>query len=413
MDRKLYALNPDGSTKWTYTAVPSIRSSPAIGPEGNIYFGTDGGLVYAVNSSGTLVWTRGAGFYIDSSPAVDAFGNVIVGSWDGYVYALRATNGFDVWAPFLTGAAIQSPPVIHTNGVVYIGNDAGRLYALQNVAGPARSDWPMFRQNPRHTANPATLRLGSGVRLGDLDFQFQVSGLIGMTCVLEASDNSENWNTLGSVTLTTQSAAFTDVQASGYPYRFYRARSGAILSYNSLGYMAVSVPTGYSMVANQLDNPGGNTVGVLLVNPPPPTGTTLNKWNEGNQGYDINTYSGSWSLPNMTLNPGEGVIVQPGTATTFTFIGDVRQGALAISFPAGQSIRSSMVPQTGPIDTSLGFPLLNGISINRMINPAGGYETYTFVDGAWEPAVPVPRVGESFWINTSAAGTWTRNFSIW
>src|SRR5439155_17844452 len=84
------------------------------------------------------------------------------------------------------------------------------------------------------------------------------------------------------------------------------------------------------------------------------------KWNEATQQFDLNTFSGgAWSIPNMTLNPGEGVFVQPGSATTFTFIGEVPQGTLASPFPSGDSIRSSMVPQSGPIDTLLGLPLIN------------------------------------------------------
>src|SRR6266478_2888464 len=36
---KLWALNPNGSNKWTFTTHVEIRSSPAIGADGTIYFG--------------------------------------------------------------------------------------------------------------------------------------------------------------------------------------------------------------------------------------------------------------------------------------------------------------------------------------------------------------------------------------
>src|SRR5688572_8471722 len=119
----------------------------------------------------------------------------------------------------------------------------------------------------------------------------------------------------------------------------------------------------------------------------------------------------------MTLNPGEGVVVQPGFATAFTFIGVVPQGSLANPFPSGDSIRSSMVPQTGPVDTLLGVPLINNDTIFRYDNASGNLLGYTyFIDDetyAWVPEVPVPRVGQSFWIRTTTARTWNRNFTVW
>src|SRR6185503_7860435 len=197
----------------------------------------------------------------------------------------------------------------------------------------------------------------------------------------------------------------------GCAYRCYRVRSGPILSFNSLGYVAVDVPSGSSMIANQLNNPAGNTVAVLLPNAP--VGTTLNKWNETTQHYyPANTFAVGWSDPNMTLNPGEGVLVQAGAATTFTFVGDVPQGTLANPFPASLSLRIAMVPQSGPIDTLLAYPNAVGDTVYRYNNATGGYVTYTCLGSYWSPLL-APRVGESFWISTGTARTWSRAFSVW
>jgi outer membrane protein assembly factor BamB len=38
----LYALNPDGSQKWSFTTGHDVDSSPAIGTDGTIYVGSDG-----------------------------------------------------------------------------------------------------------------------------------------------------------------------------------------------------------------------------------------------------------------------------------------------------------------------------------------------------------------------------------
>jgi hypothetical protein len=54
------------------------------------------------------------------------------------------------------------------------------------------------------------------------------------------------------------------------------------------------------MIANQLNHPSGNAVGVVL--PGVPVGTTLQKWNEKAQSYDVPNVvlGGGWSDPTMT-----------------------------------------------------------------------------------------------------------------
>jgi hypothetical protein len=55
---------------------------------------------------------------------------VYVAAQDGIVHALNAVTGADVAPPFATGSRIfLSSPAI-SNGVGYIGNIAGRLFAF-------------------------------------------------------------------------------------------------------------------------------------------------------------------------------------------------------------------------------------------------------------------------------------------
>jgi outer membrane protein assembly factor BamB len=44
----LYAINADGSVKWSFTADSPIDSSPAIAASGVVYFASDGGTLYAI-----------------------------------------------------------------------------------------------------------------------------------------------------------------------------------------------------------------------------------------------------------------------------------------------------------------------------------------------------------------------------
>ncbi|MFN3466802.1 MAG: PQQ-binding-like beta-propeller repeat protein [Candidatus Brocadiales bacterium] len=73
-----------------------MDSSPAIVPDGTIYFGSNDAHLYALSPEGALRWrfnTRGA---VTSSPAVGDEGTVYVGSSSGTLYALSPT-GEEKW----------------------------------------------------------------------------------------------------------------------------------------------------------------------------------------------------------------------------------------------------------------------------------------------------------------------------
>ena len=63
----------------------------------------------------------------------------------------KATAGVKLWE-FETGSAVVSSPAIGSDGTVYVGSDDNKLYAIKTDSkGLAKSPWPMFRQNSRHT----------------------------------------------------------------------------------------------------------------------------------------------------------------------------------------------------------------------------------------------------------------------
>ena len=184
-DRNLYAINPDGTLKWTNRLGASIYfASPVVGRDGAVYCGCDDGRLYAVNPNGTLRWsfrTDGPPRAITASPAIDGDDRVYVGvgslfnkrfycanpngttNWyfttggriessaafgaDGTIYFggadtnLVATNfyalnpnGTKKWH-FATGAAVRSSPAVAADGTIYFGCDDGRLYALDENGG--------------------------------------------------------------------------------------------------------------------------------------------------------------------------------------------------------------------------------------------------------------------------------------
>lgn len=123
----LYAVRPDGTKRWEYKAGSFIASSPALGSDGTLYIGAGSDLV-AVNPDGTLKWSFPAVDWIDSSPAVGPDGTVYVGSWDNHLYAVTAA-GEEKWR-FATDDTIVSSPAIAADGTVYFGSRDVRVYAL-------------------------------------------------------------------------------------------------------------------------------------------------------------------------------------------------------------------------------------------------------------------------------------------
>src|SRR5262249_38945303 len=144
-----------------------------------------------------------------------------------------------------------------------------------------------------------------------------------------ASADLVTWTTLGQVMLTGGSYSFVDIGAGVAGHRFYRAKEGSACSANLYGFIKVSVPGkvggagGLALVANQLNNPAGNTIAVLLPNVP--NATKVLKFNVASQSFQTATkvpFLPGWvggSGPSTTLNPGEGAYIQNPTSTALTF----------------------------------------------------------------------------------------------
>ncbi|PYJ96868.1 MAG: hypothetical protein DME23_18460 [Verrucomicrobia bacterium] len=198
---------------------------------------------------------------------------------------------------------------------------------------------------------------------------------------------------------------------------------GTVYSVNAVGYINLTIPPGFSIIANQLDNIVGsspdNRLSALI--PTAADGTTVYKFT--GSGYSISTYDvlqPGW-LPNGndTLNPGEAAFIRNSTSgnITITFVGQVPQGHLVNSIPANFSMKSSMVPQAGAVDSVLGLvpPLVqDGDTIYQFSNAQNKYviNTYDALQPGWLPATPVLQVGEGFFIKKNGAGSWVRDFSV-
>jgi len=169
-----FDLPPPDRKLWAYITGNEVYSSPAIGPDGTIYVGSKDSKLYAINPDGTLRWTVSGTYSFDCSPAVGLDGTVYMGANDGYLRAIA--NGVVKWAYYLAGA-IFSSPAIGTNGTIYVGvvNVGGNIVALspggtqfKGRSGTFRRAWTRSNSTRAPVSRPtsSTILIASGFSMG-------------------------------------------------------------------------------------------------------------------------------------------------------------------------------------------------------------------------------------------------------
>jgi len=129
MDKNLYAINPDGTLKWTYTIGGTIKSSATVAADGSIYLVGKSNF-YALTHDGALKWTYTySGTSEGSSPSIGSDGTIYFGTYNRGLFALTP-NGTLKWKYTSTGNIYGSTPAIATDGTIYIGSYNGNLYAF-------------------------------------------------------------------------------------------------------------------------------------------------------------------------------------------------------------------------------------------------------------------------------------------
>jgi outer membrane protein assembly factor BamB len=149
------AINPDGTEKWSlYFDYDFSRSTPTIGMDGTLYFGSNDTYLYAVSPDGHIKWKYRTDGKITSSPAIGSDNTVYVGSNDKFLYAVNP-DGSEKWK-FRTNGEIGSSPAVGLNGSVYVGSSDKSLYALNSSSkGLAQSVWPRLGNNNQNNFNGA------------------------------------------------------------------------------------------------------------------------------------------------------------------------------------------------------------------------------------------------------------------
>jgi outer membrane protein assembly factor BamB len=162
----LYAINPDGTLKWTYETGQAMSASPAIGSDGTIYAASYDRQLYALSPDGTLKWVFPTKTVLSSSPAIGSDGTIYVSgtNMDVLVYYCGITvtvsriyainpDGSKKWEfNKLLSGVINSSPVIGSDGTIYVASEGDILNDRSNICDPT-SDFPPSDVDPRYPVN--------------------------------------------------------------------------------------------------------------------------------------------------------------------------------------------------------------------------------------------------------------------
>jgi outer membrane protein assembly factor BamB len=166
-DHHLYAVSTNGYLKWSFETGLQIKSSPAIAEDGTIYIGSRDRKFYAVTPAGKMKWSFLTEGWVDSSPAIATDETVYFGSWDKKFYALKP-DGTKKWE-FATAGEIDSSPAIAADGTICFGSHDKKLYAL-NPDGTKKWEFPTDGQI---TSSPAIDYAGN-IYFSSVDGEFYV-----------------------------------------------------------------------------------------------------------------------------------------------------------------------------------------------------------------------------------------------
>jgi outer membrane protein assembly factor BamB len=143
-----FGLRPPFRRAWTFRARNLLEFPPAIA-YGRLYFSNNSGMMFAVNAkTGKRAWKLPIGRCVAASPAVHGHtvfqsflnappcnSNRAAGRLEGEVIAFAAGFGTIRWRTRL--GPTESSPLV-ANGLVYVGDWRGRVYALDEQTGRVR-----------------------------------------------------------------------------------------------------------------------------------------------------------------------------------------------------------------------------------------------------------------------------------
>jgi hypothetical protein len=243
-------------------------------------------------------------------------------------------------------------------------------------------------------------------------FVFKCQAPAELDYAIQATSDFKSWEAVQTGRATGEWFEVVDSAAPEFPRRFYRITVSGVRSATLIGFLSVSLPPGYAMIANPLVGPS-DRIGRLL--PQMPEGTKLSRFDTLRYRFAENRVSsGRWLLPEERLEPGTGAVLFNPTSESMTrcFTGQVITGRQFTCLHAGFSIRSSLLPLPGRLDTELGFPVAPGDAVHVFGRTAQSYTIHEYGTTGWQPAPPIIGAGESFWVAKQAPANWAQELTL-
>lgn len=179
--RARFAAEP-GTVLWVHDAGGRVEGSPAIGPDGTVYFGADYRLQAVEGNSGTLKWQTSAAWGQHTPTPVVGPEGLVYGSDPNRVMAYEAGTGQWTWEleGFSSLQYVPTPVTIDYNGTVYHSDDNRKLRAMNGLTGDV-----LWETQMADNASPPAV---------GVDGRLYVSTYGGDIQSFDQSDGSELWS---------------------------------------------------------------------------------------------------------------------------------------------------------------------------------------------------------------------------
>lgn len=166
----LYALNTDGTRRWTWYTGDEVTATAALAADGTVYLHTATDSLYAIAANGTRRWSYPSSG--NSSPVVGTDGTVYVASQEGRIHAIDPSSGTEKNIYALSGQTIDASPAIDAGrNRLYLSDEEGNFVALNLLS--FTTDWELSGIGGTPSSpvigTDGTIYVGAGGRLLALD----------------------------------------------------------------------------------------------------------------------------------------------------------------------------------------------------------------------------------------------------